>query len=128
MASRVRALAEDAGWLAPNFYAVFGPPGVKITNSSDKTLVYQTKGPYSDWSAPYTLKPGAAHEFPIAYPMIYRRRVGTGYQMYTLPAGSHSEFRTKVAGTPEDLYKAREPDEIAKAVEDLPPPTEDAKK
>jgi len=116
--------AEDAGWTAPVLYAVFAPPGVKITNSSAKSLVYQTKGPYSDWSVPYTLKPGASHEFPIAYPMIYRRRISTGYQMYTLPAGSHSEFRTKVPGTPEDLYKAREPDEIAKAVEDLPPPEE----
>lgn len=116
--------ADAAGWLAPDFFAVFGPPGVKITNSSDKPLVYETKGPYSGWSVPYTLKPGAVHEFPIAYPMIYRRRISTGYQMYTLPVGSHSEFRTKVPGTPEDLYKAREPEEIAKAVEDLPPPAD----
>ncbi len=117
--------AEDAGWSVPVFYAVFAPPGIKISNSSSKTLVYETKGPYSNWSVPYTLKPGAVHEFPIAYPMVYRRRVGNGYQMYTLPAGSHSEFRTKVPGTPEDLYKAREPDEIAKAVEDLPPPADE---
>ena len=115
---------SDAGWAAPDFYAVFGPAGVKITNSSDKALVYQTKGPYSDWSAAYTLKPGAVHEFPITSPMLFRRRVANNFQMYTLPAGSHSEFRTKVPGTPEDLYKAREPEEIAKAVEDLPPPTD----
>ena len=117
--------AENAGWTAPEFYALFAPAGIKITNSSDKTLVYQTKGPYSDWSSPYTLKSGGTHDFPIAYPMLFRRKVASGYQMYTLPAGSHSEFRTKVAGTPEDLYKAREPDEIARAVEDLPAPAVD---
>ena len=114
--------ADDAGWRAPDLYAQFGPPGVKISNSSDKSLVYETKGPYSGWGGPYTLKPGATHDFPIAYPMVYRRKMGTGYQMYTLPAGSHSEFRTKETGKPEDLYQARPPEEIAKAVEDLPRP------
>jgi len=120
--------ADDIGWSAPELYAVFGPPGVKITNSSDKPLSYETKGPYSDWGGPYTLKPGASHDFPIAYPMLFRRRVAAGYQMFTLPAGSHSEFRTKAAGTPPDLYKAREPDEIAKSVDGLPEPTPDDKK
>ena len=94
---------------------MFGPAGVKITNSSDRPLVYETKGPYSGWGGPYTLKPGAAHDFPIAYPMVFRRQVDAGYQMFTLPAGSHSEFRTKVAGTAPQLFKAREPDEIEKA-------------
>lgn len=115
---------QDVGWSAPEMYAVFGAPGVKITNSSDKPLVYETKGPYSEWGGPYTLKPGASHDFPITYPMLFRRRVATGYQMFTLPVGSHSEFRTKVPGTPENLYKAREPEEIQKAVENLPAPDE----
>ncbi len=123
-----RLRAEEAGWTAPILYAVFKAPGLKITNSSDKPLVYETKGPYSGWGGPYTLKPGAVHEYPISYPMIYRRRMGTGYQVYTLPAGSHSEFRTKVPGTAPDLYKAREPEEIAKALEELPPPKDDEEK
>ena len=114
--------ADDAGWRTPDLYAQFGPPGIKITNSSDKTLVYETKGPYSGWGGPYTLKPGATHDFPIAYPMVYRRKSGTGYQTYTLPVGSHSEFRTKEPGKPEDLYQAREPEEIARAVDELPDP------
>jgi hypothetical protein len=42
--------------------------------------------------------------------------------MFTLPVGSHSEYRTKAAGTPENLYKAREPAEIEKAVESVPAP------
>ncbi|MBI3866572.1 MAG: hypothetical protein HY290_32220 [Planctomycetia bacterium] len=117
--------ADDVNWSSPELSAIFGPPGVKITNSSDKSLTYETKGPYSDWGGPYTLKPGQSHDFPITYPMLFRRRVATGYQMFTLPVGTHSEFRTKVAGTPENLYKAREPAEIAKAVENVPPPPDE---
>jgi hypothetical protein len=116
--------ADEVGWAAPDLFAEFGPPGIKITNSSGKDLVYETKGPYSGWGGPYTLKPGATHEYKITYPMVYRRRVGSTYQMFTLPAGSHSEFRTKVPGTAENLYKAREPEEIQKAVEELPAPAE----
>lgn len=115
---------QDVAWKTPHLVATFGPPGVKITNSSDKPLVYETKGPYSGWGGPYTLKPGQVHAYPITYPMIFRRRVGNTYQMFTLPVGSHSEFRVKVPGTPESLYKAREPAEIEKAVENLPPPPE----
>jgi hypothetical protein len=63
-------------------------------------------------------------DYQIAYPLIFRRHVGNTYQMFTLPVGSHSEFRTKAPGTPESLYKAREPAEIQKAVEDLPPPAD----
>ncbi|HEY3964534.1 MAG TPA: alpha/beta hydrolase-fold protein [Planctomycetaceae bacterium] len=114
--------ADDVLWSSPDLAATFGPPGVKITNSSDKPLVYETKGPYSDFGGPYTLQPGQSHDFPIAYPMIFRRRNATGYQMFTLPVGSHSEYRTKAAGTPENLYKAREPAEIEKAVESVPAP------
>lgn len=123
--------ADDVAWSAPDLSATFGPPGVKITNSSEKPLVYETKGPYSDWGGPYTLKAGQSHDFPITYPMVFRRRIATGYQMFTLPVGSHSEYRTKVAGTLENLYKAREPEEISKSVENTPaPPDEkaDAKK
>jgi len=116
--------AVDAGWMTPDVFATFGPPGVKITNTSDKTLVYETKGPYSGWGGPYTLKSGGTHDFPITSPMLFRRRVGNTYQMFTLPVGTHSEFRTKVPGTPESLYKAREPAEVQKAVEDLPPPSD----
>lgn len=115
---------DEAGWAAPELFAVFGPPGVKITNTSNKTLVYETKGPYSGWGGPYTLKPGSVHDFPITYPLLFRRQVGGTYQMFTLPVGTHSEFRTKAAGTPEYLYQAREPDEISKAVETLAAPGE----
>jgi predicted esterase len=115
--------AEDAVWQSPDVYAVFGPAGVKITNSSDKALVYETKGPYSGWGGPYTLKVGDSHDYRIAYPLIFRRRSGAGYQMFTLPAGTHSEFRAVAPGTAESLYTAREPDVIKKAVEDLAPPT-----
>ena len=116
--------AEDAVWSTPDVYAVFGPAGVKLTNTSDKALVYETKGPYSGWGGPYTLKAGDTHDYQIAYPLIFRRRAATstGYQMFTLPPGTHSEFRTKISGTPEALYKAREPEEVKKAIEELAVP------
>jgi hypothetical protein len=116
--------ADDAVWSSPDVYAVFGPAGVKITNTSDKSLAYETKGPYSGWGGPYTLKPGQTHDYQIAYPLIFRRRASTptGYQMFTLPPGTHSEFRTKISGTPEALYKAREPEDVQKAIEEIAAP------
>jgi poly(3-hydroxybutyrate) depolymerase len=122
--------AEDAVWSSPDVYAVFGPAGVKLTNTSDKPLVYETKGPYSGWGGPFTLKPGDTHDYQIAYPLIFRRRAATstGYQMFTLPPGTHSEFRTKISGTPEALYKAREPEEIQKAIEELSVSSEEKNK
>ena len=106
--------ATEVGWSAPDLYAVFGPPGVKLTNSTDKPMVYQTKGPYSDWGGPYTLPPGGTHEFPIAYPMVFRRQMGGTYQMFTLPVGTHSEYRELKPGQGV-LYQAREPEEIEKS-------------
>ncbi|HEY2250489.1 MAG TPA: alpha/beta hydrolase-fold protein, partial [Planctomycetaceae bacterium] len=61
--------AEDAVWSSPDVYAVFGPAGVKLTNTSDKPLMYETKGPYSGCGGPYTLKPGDTHDYQIAYPL-----------------------------------------------------------
>lgn len=116
--------ADDAVWSSPDIYAVFGPAGVKLTNTSDKPLMYETKGPYSGWGGPYTLKAGDTHDYQIAYPLIFRRRANTptGYQMFTLPPGTHSEFRTKISGTPEALYKAREPEEVQKAIDEIKAP------
>ncbi|MBS0264556.1 MAG: hypothetical protein JSS02_21660 [Planctomycetes bacterium] len=109
--------ADEVAWSAPSLSTSFGPAGVKITNSSDKPLVYETKGPYSGWGGPYTLKPGDHHDFPISYPMLFRRTVGTSYEMFTLPVGSHSEYRSKVAGTPAKLWQAREPEDMVKTAE-----------
>ncbi|MFN0054156.1 MAG: alpha/beta hydrolase-fold protein [Planctomycetales bacterium] len=101
--------AQDAGWTAPHLHASFGPAGVKLTNSTDQPLVYETKGPYSNWGGPFTLEPGKSHDYAIAYPLVFRRRQGTGYQMYTLPAGSSSEYRIPPAGGAPALFQAREP-------------------
>ncbi|MGQ0633727.1 MAG: alpha/beta hydrolase-fold protein [Planctomycetaceae bacterium] len=107
--------AADAGWDAPSLFAAYGPAGVKITNSSDKSLVYETKGPYSGWGGPYTLKPGDSHDFPISYPLGFRRRTDASYQNYTLPAGTHSEFWTPKAGYALGLYQARSPEQLTRS-------------
>jgi hypothetical protein len=97
-------------WSSPLLLATFGPPGVRITNSFDKPLVYEMKGPYSGWGGPYTLAPGENHHFPITYPVVFRRKLD-GQQAFTLPVGSHSEFRTPMSGGPPALFEAREPGE-----------------
>jgi len=111
--------AEEVGWRSPELYAVFGPPGIKITNASDAALVYETKGPYSGWSSPYTLEPGASHEYPVAYPMTFRRKIERGYQNYTLSPGSHSAFHLKSGAQAEGLYVAPDVKESSKETKAL---------
>ena len=87
-------------WSAPTLAAVFGKPGIRITNLSSSAVTYETKGPYSDWSRPYTLKAGDYDAFDIAYPMLFRRTTPDGrIEYFTLPAGSHSEFRAPKEGS-----------------------------
>ena len=98
----------DVSWKSPALSVTFSPPGVKLTNSSQENLVYETKGPFSGWGGPFTLEPGKSHDYPIAYPLIYRRRIDGQYVQYALAPGSHSEFRTPQAGGAPRLFKARE--------------------
>lgn len=96
---------SNAGWAAPHLFATFTPPGVKVTNLSEETFIYETKGPYSDWSTTkYKLEPSQSHDFDISYPLTYRRNG----EIYTLAPGSHSEFRVPIKGGPPRLFQARE--------------------
>lgn len=99
---------SKAGWKAPWLGVTFSPPGVKLTNSTDKPLAYETKGPYSSWGGPYTLAPGKTHYYDIAYPMTWRARTGGEVSAYTLMPGTHSEFRAPRDGGPPELFRARE--------------------
>jgi predicted esterase len=87
---------------------VFKVPTVKLTNLSDDNFVYETKGPYSVWGGPYTLEPGKSQEYEIPYPLMYRHQGKAGREVYTLFAGTHSEFRVPKAGGPPRLFQARE--------------------
>ena len=101
--SRLRL--SNAGWASPHLFATFTPPGVKVTNRTEVDFVYETKGPYSDWSnSKYKLEPGKTHEFDLSYPLTYRRNG----EIYTLAPGSHSEFRVPIKGGPPSLFQARE--------------------
>lgn len=96
---------SNAGWAAPHLFATFTPPGVKLTNLTEVDFIYETKGPYSDWSnAKYKLEPGKSHDFDISYPLTYRRNG----EIYTLAPGSHSEFRVPIKGGEPRLFQARE--------------------
>jgi len=99
---------SSATWRNPFLGVTFSPPGLRITNSTSQPLAYETKGPFSDWGGPYTLEPGDFHEYEIAYPLIYRRKVDGEYRMFTLAPGSHSEFRTPREGGEPQLFQARE--------------------
>lgn len=99
---------SEAAWKSPWLGVAFSAPGVKITNSSEASLAYETRGPYSNWGGPYELEPGDTHEFEIAYPLGFRRRADGEYVEFTLAPGSHSEFRIPQSGGSPRLFRARE--------------------
>lgn len=96
----------DVGYSAPFISVELKNPGLKITNSTDKPLVYQAKGPRSGWSSALTLKPNASHVYDIPYEMVFRSTTGGQTLLYTLPPGSHSEFRPPKQGGAPRLFKA----------------------
>jgi poly(3-hydroxybutyrate) depolymerase len=97
-------------WSPPALSVLYDDPGVKITNSSKIELVYETRDIYSVWSEPFRLKPGKSAEFKIFDPMLFRRVVGDQFvQMYTLPVGSHCEFRSLPSGGPPNLFQVPAP-------------------
>ena len=102
--SRLRV--SEIGWSDPDLYVTFSIPKNKITNTSKVALVYETRGPNSGWGGPYSLQPGKSHVFEIPYPLTYRRRTETGVEVYTLPVGSHSEFRVPLKGGSPRLFAA----------------------
>lgn len=91
-------------WKSNQLVAAFAVPGIKISNETNAALTYEVKGPRSGWGGPYTLPPGRPHDFPVPYPMLFRRRIGRDTRMYTLPAGSHAAYRTPPSGGPPALY------------------------
>ncbi|MEX2288201.1 MAG: hypothetical protein WD648_13990, partial [Planctomycetaceae bacterium] len=99
---------KNAEWTGHHLMLSFAEPGIKITNNSDVELVYETKAPETRWGGPYTLAPGKSHDYPVAYPLLYRQKQNGQYRTFTLPAGMDFEFRSAVAGTPPGLFQARE--------------------
>lgn len=99
---------SEAAWQSPWLGVAFSAPGVKITNSSEDSLTYETRGPYSNWGGPYDLAPGETHEFEIAYPLGFRRQADGKYVEFTLAPGSHSEYRVPRSGGSPRLFRARE--------------------
>jgi hypothetical protein len=92
-------------WSPPVISVLFSAPGVKISNSSNTELVYESKGPYTPWSSPITLPPGKSHEYQVADPLLFRRKVGDQYVLfYELPVGAHCEFRPPTTGGQPTLY------------------------
>ena len=97
----------DFEWKSPVLDVSYHIARIKLSNLSDQPFTYQTKAPTSSWGAPLTLKPGASHEFEIPYPLTYRRNLPGGSEIYTLPVGSHSEFRVPVTGGAPRLFASQ---------------------
>ena len=68
-------------------------PGVLVTNDSNADLVYEVRGPLTDWSKPRTLAPGESDEYRVPYSLTWRRRMENQAQLYTLPLGKEGSFR-----------------------------------
>jgi hypothetical protein len=99
---------KDVAWHSPSLEATFGKPGVNLANLTKETFVYETKGPYSAWSQPFSLRPGESTHFNIAYPLLFRRVTADNLvEMYTLPAGSYSEYRVPLSGGKAQLFQAK---------------------
>ncbi|MEI8017053.1 MAG: hypothetical protein WCH39_02585 [Schlesneria sp.] len=97
----------DFNWRSPVVDISYHVARIKLSNLSDQPFTYETKAPTSSWGAPLTLKPGASHEFEIPYPLTYRHSLPGGSETYTLPVGSHSEFRVPVTGGVPRLFAAQ---------------------
>jgi hypothetical protein len=87
----------------------FSIPTIKLTNLAEEPFIYETKGPFSGWSTPYTLAPGQSQEYPIPYPLTYRRSGAAGSEFYILETGSHSEYRVPWSGGAPRLFTAKRP-------------------
>ena len=96
-------------WNAPVIDVAFHLARIKLSNLSQETFKYETKAPTSGWGETLTLKPGDSHEFELPYPLTYRRNGAKGPEVYTLIAGSHSEFRVPLSGGPPSLFAANKP-------------------
>jgi predicted esterase len=101
---------DGVDWSPPVLSVLFDEPGIKITNSSNSDLVYETKDLYSSWSSEIKLAPGKSHEFKVSEPLLYRRVVnGEFTQTYSLPVGLQYEFRSPPTGGQPNLFRVREP-------------------
>jgi predicted esterase len=101
---------DGVDWSPPALSVLFDEPGIKITNSSNIDLVYQTKDIYSPWSSDITLPSGKSHEFKVSEPLLFRRGVnGEFAPPYTLPVGLQYEFRSPPTGGQPSLFRLREP-------------------
>jgi poly(3-hydroxybutyrate) depolymerase len=68
------------------------PATTRITNLTSDPIVYDVRGPLSNWGGPFTLKPNESSDFPVPYPVTLRRTVQNQEEIQTLPMGAHFVF------------------------------------
>ncbi|MFO1019592.1 MAG: alpha/beta hydrolase-fold protein [Planctomycetales bacterium] len=101
---RVSALS----WQDSRLVAKYAAPALKLANKTKSDWTYRVKGPFTEWSPKFTLKPGTSTVFEVSYPMLIEYELeGRPYQ-FSLSAGSNSELRSNGAGTLPTMYQVAE--------------------
>ncbi|MGE3315305.1 MAG: alpha/beta hydrolase-fold protein [Planctomycetaceae bacterium] len=98
---------DHAEWAAPYLFATFDKPGIELSNTTDIPFEYELKGAYSEWGGPYTISPKGTVVFDVDMPILFRYRHQGRVEIFTLPVGSHSEFRVPSRGGDPRLLKGR---------------------
>jgi pimeloyl-ACP methyl ester carboxylesterase len=93
-----RLRADSVSWQEAFLSVGFAPPGVQLDNRGNQPVSYRLKGPFSEWSEPYTLGPDQSHRFGVASPLTCQFQSSGGAKEYTLSPGSTFEFQATSDG------------------------------
>jgi hypothetical protein len=95
---------SESGWKTPQMFARFTPPGIMISNDSDRELKYRIRTERSRWSDAIALAPGKSHEFDGVSSFYVHLLNQEGTDKFKIPAGSHTVFQPPRSGGPPRLY------------------------
>ena len=106
--SRQNQIARDT--MIREFWRHYYPPYEKvvpvqtqIVNRSDRSVLYQLKGPEMEWAGPFRLAIGETHT--VNYPVLFRRVTADGIMEYTLPQGIQCVFKNAAETEQPKLYR-----------------------
>lgn len=95
---------SQSGWKTPQMFARFTPPGIKISNNSDRELKYRIRSERSGWSDAITLAPNKSHEFEGVSNFYVFLPDREGTNTFKIPIGSHTAYQPPQAGGPPELF------------------------
>lgn len=95
---------SESGWKSPQVFARFTPPGIMISNDSNRELKYKIRTERSSWSDTLTLAPDKSHDFDGVSFFYVHLLDHEGRQTFKIPAGSHTIFQAPKSGGPPQLF------------------------